>query len=414
MLSVLFSGLNLLLALPESPTGSGMAMMILIAVIALRRRPVEIWPVRHPNMGDVAAMTYVALQLLILITGKSRSNATHFIIPYISASCIYLSVRLLPHEKATTIYISRIIVFLGVLLAFADLILLVRGLKMMSNFPVVDLSSLRGSLPLLGGPTRNDGVMIILVILPYSLLSVILEDGRNLLFQSISLCTATMLVLILILSFSRSAYVALAIFFGGFFLFAIWNKIPSVRMLYAYCLIVCVAVSISVRCLNVQRAVADTIFWNRTVSQQRSTKGREIIWMNSIKQIATHPVLGAGGYTDGYNSLARLNDSTIPFTARAYNAPIEAAISGGLLGLLTYTIFLLYPLAKTIQFSMLSDAGTSVTSGILACGIIALLIRDMTYSSLVLHGPTIFVTWVTVGLIQNSLPDRPREVVVYQ
>lgn len=47
----------------------------------------------------------------------------------------------------------------------------------------------------------------------------------------------------------------------------------------------------------------------------------------------------------------------------------------------------------------------------LTAGVIALLVRDMTYSSLVLDGRTILVTWIMVALLQNFTALQPNKIV---
>ena len=47
-----------------------------------------------------------------------------------------------------------------------------------------------------------------------------------------------------------------------------------------------------------------------------------------------------------------------------------------------------------------------VSSAILTSGALALLVRDMTYSSLVLSGITMVLAWILIGLLQNSLDQE--------
>jgi hypothetical protein len=325
-------------------------------------------------------------------------------------------VRLLPRGKAA-LYLIRVVVIFGLPLALSDLVLMIKGIKMAGLlFSDSNLSALRAWIPLLGGPTRNDSVMIVLATLPYAMACWDLERKRNQVFLLIGLGTAAALVAVMILSFSRGIYLALAVFFAGCFAFTVRNTHLPSKAIGTFCLIVCGTAGASVAYLHNQRTVVDTISVNRTASQQRSALGRVTIWSDTVRQIGRHPFLGNGGHTDGFDGLARLKSSSTPFTARAYNASLEVALSSGVLGLLAYGTFLLFPLSRAVRSFWLSHRGSghSPTSAIFASGIMALIIRDMTYSSLVLHGATILIAWITVGLLQNSLTEGKHEVTVNQ
>jgi O-antigen ligase len=413
VLGAFFSGLAWLMLLPESTTGSVSAVMVLVGAIGLRRFT-NVCPIPRVNFGDVAATAYVALQFVTLLTGTSRANTIHFIVPCVSALCIYFSVRLCSIGNIAVANLFRILTCSGIVLASADLVLLIHGIKLTLLFPPSDISALHASIPLLGVPTRNDGIMVVLAFLPYAIIGVISEWRRNVFWSVISLAATAAIVTVLILSFSRSIDIALAVLFAGWLLSAIRSAFLSIKEICVCCLVVFALVSVLVRCVNAQAAVAETLSWNRTVSQQRSTHGREIIWMDSLSQIEKHPLLGKGGFTDGVNSLERLNTSTLPFTARAYNAPLEVALSSGLLGLLAYASFLLYPLIRVARtlWTRSRQISSSPIPVILASGMIAMIVRDMTYSSLVLNGATMIMAWATVGLIHNALDEETREVAV--
>jgi hypothetical protein len=74
---------------------------------------------------------------------------------------------------------------------------------------------------------------------------------------------------------------------------------------------------------------------------------------------------------------------------------------------------LIYPIIRFVSGSGISSGGTRQNQAFsfLTAGVIALIARDMTYSSLVLDGRTILVTWITVALLQNFIAIQHDEIV---
>lgn len=406
--------LNQILILPESTFGSGIAALSLLGIVISRHyhRP----KFRdHANIADWAALGYVIMQLVTLTYSHERPNTIHFIVPYVPALCLYFAIRLLVlWPVASTKVILRAAVIFGLVLVFANLTLQTESISAANKlFASSELSSVRASLPLVGGSTRNDGLAMVLVTLPFALSGSITKFKANRHFCTVSAIASSGLVTVLILGFSRSVYIALLVLLITFAVVIIHSEAVSFIRLVAVLAGIAVFASTTVLCFKAQRPVVDTVLAARTISQQMSTEGRLTIWHESISVIAEHPLWGNSGGVDGLLALKRLNHSNLPFTARTYNAPLDVLTSSGLIGFALYGIFLLYPLWGTVQ-TLTHSAHTPPLSGILAAGIFAAIIRDITYSSLVANGTTIVIVWSMVALVQNAnsitIPFRDRKV----
>ena len=407
MPQVIYHSLNLLLALPDTVIGSELAALSLVAIIVVR---LYCSPAKscQANIGDLAITLYMGLQVYTLHVSRSFPNSVHFIVPIITAACAYFSVRLLHMGGVSLVWFLRAITIIAFPIAFVDTYLLVHGIESARIFPGEYLTALHASLPVLGAPTRNDGLMVVLAALPYTMASWALERARASHFQLFSLGAATAIIAVLLLSFSRGVYMALAAFLCWIFAFMARNRSLLCKPLGIFCLTIFGLTGGLIVSVHAQRSVADTILGSKTLSQRRSALGRVDIWRESFSGVRQHLLLGSGGYADGYNSLARLKNSSEPFTARAYNAVIEVAESSGLLGLLAYGAFILFPLCKAMRrlWSRQYRNNDMVSSAILTSGALALLVRDMTYSSLVLSGITMVLAWILIGLLQNSLDQE--------
>ncbi|MGA3327437.1 MAG: O-antigen ligase family protein [Terriglobia bacterium] len=400
------------MTLPDSVFGAGIALLFLLCAVAMQHlfAPKVAY---KANIGDFSATVYVGLQFATLAWCESLPNTIHFIPPSVIALCFYFSVRLLPLTEAVQVFLLRIVASFGLLLAVSDLVSWAGGFEKFKSFPRSSILALHAYLPLIGGPSHNDSIMIVLAVLPYALASWVLERGRNPWFLLISQSATAALTTLLVLSFSRGIYLAFAVLVIATVALMKKNGSLSLRLMASICLVVGVVVASAIAYFGVQNTVIATV-GNKTTSQRRSTTGRMVIWRETLHDIEEHPLLGIGGYADGLESLSRQRGTEYrPFTARTYNAPLEAFLSSGLLGFLSYGTFLLYPIIRFITGAWISTGGIRQTQAfsLLTGGIIALIARDMTYSSLVLDGRTILVTWLLAALVQDFIAIHSNEVV---
>lgn len=407
----MIQGLLGLMTLPDSLIGAVIAVLVLLSVVAARRFRGSSADYQA-NIGDLAAVVYVGLQFVTLFTSVSYPNTLHFITPSVIALCGYFAVRLLAPSAAVQTVLYRVAVTFGLLLALADYVTWTTEVHILDSFPRTSLAALHANLPLVGGPTQNDSIMLVLAIVPYALASWALERGRNRWFSFLSLSVTAALAVLLVLSFSRGIYLALAVLAAAAFTLLQRHGAWSFRPLGSLALMVGVPVVVAVIAFGVQRDVLETVR-NKSMSEQRSTMGRFVTWRDSLHAIEKHPLLGTGGYSDGLESLEWLRDSPEKtFTARTYNAPLEALLCSGLIGLLSYGTFLIYPVVRFVRGSRVDAAGSRGIHAysFLTAGLIALMVRDMTYSSLVLDGRTLLIAWVAVALLQNFIATPKHEI----
>jgi O-antigen ligase len=409
------TGLSWLLNVPNSLFGLISALVCLLAAIVFHwmMKPSSVAP--RWNLPDLAATVFVLLQLVTAFTGVLRSNVIHFMTPCAVAGCVYFSIRLFSKSSRMQTIVFRVAASFGLLLAIVDILLFALGLENFRMFPRVDVAGLRAYFPLVGGYTHNDSLMVGLALLPFALGCSALERGRNRWFLSIALLAATSLTTVMILSFSRSIYLALAVFLIGIVAIMKWHHVPSFRLVRTYGILAALFLITAIGSFRVERSVLESL-GNSTISQQRSVRARISIWQDTVRAIERHPLLGTGGFSDGFESLATLKDSPDhSFSARSFNAPLEVMLSSGALGLLAYGAFLCGPI-----FAALSRSATVTRevvqiqlAAILTAGLIALIVRDMFYTSIVLDGKTILIMWISIACLQNclSVPVTATEAI---
>lgn len=395
---------NIVVSLPESSVFCALCGVVLLLRIITTRSKKD-----SCRLCDYASVAFVLMQFLTLHFGYSSRNIVHFTEPLCTALALYFVVRLtsLTSRQKTVFY--GVLSLCALFLASVDVYLFLQGKVALSIFPKDQLPALHASLQLLSGGTRNDGAMLLLSLLPFpTLLATSSEAGAKLKVLALGWITLIASVTMLLLTFSRGIYLALAAFLIAttICLRRVHGKRPTEFIAFAV-LPITIAIAIAWG-LGVQRAVLSTAEVSHSVSQQRSEVGRLVIWRERLNAIKLSPWLGKGGNSDGFEALRSIQDNPeLPFTARAYNAPLELLLSCGVVGLSLFITFIGYPITNFLRGPAVGETQFSQKElGILTAALFALIVRDMTYSSLVLHGATIVVTWLIVALAVNVACER--------
>ena len=170
-------------------------------------------------------------------------------------------------------------------------------------------------------------------------------------------------------------------------------------------------------------------------SQVRSTQGRFEIWNRSFEVVRAHPFWGVGS---GNAALALTStadqEETTGFASRTFSLPIQVMVEKGIVGFLLYCTFLILvarEFIRTIRYSppealvapsggrkggdrsspaeghqmMLADlSARKAMACCFAAGLVAVLFRELTYSSLFEHQLTLALVAVMSALV--CLPER--------
>lgn len=172
-------------------------------------------------------------------------------------------------------------------------------------------------------------------------------------------------------------------------------------------------------------------------SQTRSTEGRIGIWSRSFKLVRQHPLLGVGSGNSGLMILpSAVEQDSTGFASMTFSLPVQILVEKGSVGFLLYFAFLALVAREAIQtlrqpspVSDLAQRGdeqdrlvtkhlaltvdvsakeATAYRAMLCCfaaGLIAILFRELTYSSLMEHCLTL-----AMFLVISALVCRPVAV----
>jgi O-antigen ligase len=161
-------------------------------------------------------------------------------------------------------------------------------------------------------------------------------------------------------------------------------------------------------------------------SQARSTQGRVVIWNRSMQLARKHPLLGVGSSNAALVLLGSADDEdTTGFASRTFSLPVQVLVEHGIIGVLLYAVFLILvarEFVKTIRLPLpicahMTDKRDSLPTKCVvdtdtdndlpykamvccfAAGLIGVLFRELTYSSLMEHSLTMVLTVTLAALV---------------
>ena len=197
-------------------------------------------------------------------------------------------------------------------------------------------------------------------------------------------------VLAVLLSFSRGAYISLGVYLLCAF-FGMKSKQEKVRLFAASFLAIVLTVCILPRELNL------TLQMNRTISQQQSTEGRIDAAQAAWNAFRERPLLGYGSGNFTYAIDHDINqDSTHPYTSFAPNIIAQLLVEKGILGTMLYLLLVIAVLSFIWKYRKWTG------NRIIACVLLALLVKDMTQATLLCTPFTFYMIYVLLAFLQSG------------
>jgi len=248
------------------------------------------------------------------------------------------------------------------------------------------------------GILNNIWASALLLLIPFNLIFLLNQDKKeDKIFIIINLLLNTFCIIV---SFSRGIYFSLFAFI--LFLNILLIKYIKSKQLFLYNIVAFLMLSLSI--LLVNESFITTISLNKTESQRRSTAGRVALWKHSSKLVNDKPLFGYG--QDNYliaQDKTSFTGEDIGLTFRTNNAYIKILIERGIFGLFSFIFFFL--VVTAIVYKNLKSAKINkkvkIKIVILFSGIISILIRELTFSSLFEND---FIYLLTFHLIFLLIP----------
>jgi O-antigen ligase len=230
--------------------------------------------------------------------------------------------------------------------------------------------------------------------------------GRRKLAAVLLLPTAAIAVA-LALSCSRAVFWGAAVFFVGVFVVGVFYGVFSVRFaaigtVGALCSLTILVLAVNASYPGVLEAYAGV-----HTSQTRSAEGRLSIWKRSAEVFKLSPFWGVGaGNASLFLAASADEDQTTGFASRTFSLPVQLLTEKGTIGTALYVAVLV--LAGWEAHRKLRNPKVSLQMKGLTCclvaGIVAVLFRELTYSSLLEHAATAMLFTMSLALLAAGEP----------
>jgi O-antigen ligase len=209
------------------------------------------------------------------------------------------------------------------------------------------------------------------------------------------------------LSCSRAVFWGVAVFFVAVFaVAAVYRVVPvstaAISAACALCMLAALVLAENALYSGVLKAYA-----GGHTSQARSTEGRLAIWKRSAEVFKQSPLWGVGsGNAPLFLTSSADQEETTGFASRTFSLPVQLLTEKGVIGTAVYLAVLV--LAGLAAHRKLRSPKVSLQMKGLTCcllaGVIAVLFRELTYSSLLEHAATAMLFAMSLALLAGEEP----------
>ncbi|UNY98304.1 O-antigen ligase family protein [Zhouia spongiae] len=244
---------------------------------------------------------------------------------------------------------------------------------------------------------NNIWVSLILVLIPFG--TIFLNIQKDIRFKILGLLNFAFLVLCILASFSRGAYLSLIFFIliVNIFSFKLFS-IKRLIKLNSFCLIIMVLMA-----LPMFKSVLTTVSVNKTLSQKRSTEGRLDRWSSNLHNgLSDKPFFGWGqkNYVLAHSKNPFLKED-LKFSTLSNNTYLQTFLEKGLVGIIAYMILLTSIIIITFKRLRANclDRLKKTHLILIFSGLMAFFVRELTFSSFLNNNSVYFLAFHLVFLL---------------
>ena len=396
----------LLIALAYYGVGSVLLWLsaaILVAVGLGRSTPLRLHPL---DWAVLAVWTY---EIPSLAMSRYSANSLAAAKVVCAGALLYFLARLAARTAQSAVVVSALVGAGGVALGWTALSQFGEHASALHAAGLSGIVAFRSRLILVPAPwILGEWFTLVLLTLPFALaVAAFFWLGRNRLAAVGAALFTLAIAEALLLSCSRAVAGGVLVLFGSTSVLAAAYRVMRIK---AALILATGALCALGGVLAAENALYPDIaeaYTGRHTSQVRSTEGRLAIWKRSAEVFRLSPLWGVGsGNAPLFLTSTADQDETTGFASRTYSLPIQLLTEKGALGAALYLALL--ALAGAAAHRKLRSPNTSAQmKGMTCClgaGVIAVLFRELTYSSLLEHAATAMLFAMCLALIAAEEP----------
>jgi O-antigen ligase len=409
------------------------AAILLAALLFLPTEPIRMRAV------DWSVLLLAAFEIPSLLFSEYRANSIRVTVTTMIFVLTYSAVRLGIQSNLQAATFSGLLALGGGWLALSGLSQFHENANRLGEAGLTNLVAFRSMLISPPSPwIPGEWFTLLLLALPFACVAPVYLWKKQ---RKWLAATATLVPLLiattLCLSLSRAVFWGVVVFCFLLCAFLLAGRLLTVR---AAGIMLGAALAALVLILAAESAFYPGLlkaYSGQHTSQVRSTQGRFEIWNRSIEVVRAHPLLGVGSGNAALSLTSTADqEETTGFASRTFSLPIQVLVEKGSVGFLIYCTFLILvarEFIRTICYSpseafvassggrkksdnaspadshqaMLADLSTrKAMACCFAAGLVAVLFRELTYSSLFEHKLTLGLVAVMSALVCLPEPEN--------
>jgi len=360
--------------------------------------------------ADYVVLMITISSLLRFLLGK-KDVGTEQNTALLTGILLYWVLRTQRHRLALTRWTFFWVGTLGAALAAYSVIGSYAWIVRVQEAGFADVTALKGSLVSVLRRPINEWATVLLFVLILQTAAILPVASRFLRRNLLAIGAMLPTSAALFLTFSRGAYMALAVFAAGTVLFVLvtLKNSPRYRLILAI-VVVIVAGGVGANAIS-GGAVLRTAGLHATEQQRRSGSGRAKVWSSSMRLALDHWLVGTGPGTFAmqYVPKAGLNEGR-PFVGRPLNTGLTLLVEQGVIGVALQALLSLAILVPAIRGSSQASRSQAFRVNILAVGFCAFWVRETTFSSLLENPEVMCLYWLLLGLLAEAAAS-PQETL---
>lgn len=383
-----------------SPILAAITLSGLLCMICVHRAQERSWT---PTLSDYGVVLFTLIQLADIYKGIYGENSAIYGAQVAAAANVYFIIRFAGGISSRAFRILAICAcILGLSLAAINIPATIERFEEWHRLDLHHILAFRGYFYLAGGGTKTDSLNLALALLPFSFL--VLSRERMQWLRIVAIVAALGSCSVITIGMSRGVYLGYLCLCIGIVTFAATQRVQlprGIRFLVWSTFIFCL---LTICCYAIVAERPHSKTSDTTSSESRSISGRLDVWRTLLSRMEGHDLLGVGGGNGALFTLEHIED--VPdqqLIARTYNWALQVFLQNGLLGLIAFTII---PLASLVSAQRLiksvdGDSQVRQSAVVIQGAIVAILVSDLTYTSVVLHPPVMCLFFGLAGAING-------------
>jgi tetratricopeptide (TPR) repeat protein len=397
------------------------------------------------RMVDWAALVLLAFEIPSLFFSQVRANSARASEVVAIAVVVYFLLRLLLRTPLGSAWLAALLGLCGAWLGISSILQFKMGTEQLSAVGLTDFIAFRSRfIHPISGWVPGECFTVLLLTLPFACAAAayiwrIGSAKGRFGWAILAFVPAAPIIGALLLSLSRAVFWSTILFF-----LMAWGLMTAYRVvtLRTASLLLAGTLGVLLLLLGCETALYPGIFKAYAgghTSQTRSTEGRIGIWSRSLELTRDHRLWGVGSSNAALSLLSSADqEETTGFASRAFSLPIQVLAEKGVLGFTLYSVFLLlasWEFHRGMNSRVPQTTGTTkiianarksagrnnneertrlrsedahrAMKCCFAAGLAAVLLREITYSSLLEHTLTLVLAFALVALM--CAPSRLNE-----